>query len=104
MSLVALKNVKAGLEDTCTKLHRDLENMHIPQVHIIHHTCHTSHYTCHTCLYTFIMQDKLRMETLSCRAYARQYLSQQNDTVRSIEDRVSEGEMKLNTIESQNSR
>ncbi len=44
------------------------------------------------------------MEALSCRAYARQFLSRQNDTVRSIEDRVSEGEMKLNAIESQNSR
>ncbi len=44
------------------------------------------------------------METLSCRAYTRQWLLEQINNVEDIEGKVSEGEMKLHSITTQNMR
>lgn len=52
----------------------------------------------------FGMKAKLRMDTLCCRANARKWLEFQEESVKGIEEKVSEGERKLNYVTKQNQR
>ena len=50
------------------------------------------------------MQDKLRMETLRCRAYTRQRLREQGREVEGMERRVLDARQQLTAINRENER
>ena len=53
---------------------------------------------------SFILQDKLRMETLRCRAYTRQRLKERGKEVEGMERRVLDASQQLTAINRENKR
>lgn len=53
---------------------------------------------------SLILQDKLRMETLRCRAYTRQHLREQGREVEEVERRVLDARQQLTAINRENER
>ena len=53
---------------------------------------------------SLILQDKLRMETLHCRAYTRQHLREQGREVEGMERRVLDARQQLTAINRENER
>ena len=51
-----------------------------------------------------ILQDKLRMETLRCRAYTRQRLREQGREVEEMEGRVLDAQQQLTAVNRENRR
>jgi chromosome segregation ATPase len=72
-NMIDLKNYKISLMETCQRTTKELEKMHIPQ-------------------------EKLRMDTLICRAYARKHLQEQQKYMEDIEKKVNDRESKLKAV------
>ena len=51
-----------------------------------------------------ILQDKLRRETLRCRAYTRKWLHQQDAEVKEMEEKVAERQQQLSAVLNENKR
>ena len=54
--------------------------------------------------YLSILQDKLRMETLRCRAYTRQRLREEGREVEEMESRVLDAQQQLTAVNRENRR
>ena len=79
LPLIALKNRKTGLTETCQRLERELESLKQPQ-------------------------QKLRIDTMRGRAHAREIMRNQRVSVMGMERRVAERKLRLHKIETENDR
>ena len=52
----------------------------------------------------FIVQEKLKMDTLRCRAYTRQKVIQRTKQVDRLEKQVTEATQKINAVSEENKR